>query len=223
MKTMGPDQPCNRRRKTSERMRRPSADPDGSKRALLRRIRIHPEAQRILGNSIIALVCLERLEDLAGTCPTLHSTALGPTVTLTRVQWPPHRPQPGPALVHSSHQHGFNPNTSDTYQAGTVSPPAQPPGPPDPIPPDHTTPTPWSPEPLHCSVGMVEPEEHSLHKEADSNTPQPLLQSSWDRLATADTTELAPLDQDPDPDLDLDPDPDPDPEPDPDPDPDPES
>ncbi|CAL8373072.1 unnamed protein product [Arctogadus glacialis] len=38
MKTMGPDQPCNRRRKTSERMRRPSADPDGSKRALLRRI-----------------------------------------------------------------------------------------------------------------------------------------------------------------------------------------
>ena len=37
MKTMGPDGHCDQRRKTSERLRRPSAD--GSTRALLRRTR----------------------------------------------------------------------------------------------------------------------------------------------------------------------------------------
>ncbi|KAJ3596532.1 hypothetical protein NHX12_002938 [Muraenolepis orangiensis] len=63
---MGPVSSCSGRRTmdalTSEMMRRQPADPDGSTTSSIKRMRIHPEAQRILGNSCIAIVCLERLK-----------------------------------------------------------------------------------------------------------------------------------------------------------------
>ncbi|XP_042268459.1 E3 ubiquitin-protein ligase TRIM33-like isoform X1 [Thunnus maccoyii] len=54
--------------------------PDKSVAALLKRIRIHPEAQRILGNSSIAVVSLERLN-----FQSVSLSSLQPVVSLVRL------------------------------------------------------------------------------------------------------------------------------------------
>ncbi|XP_047236969.1 transcription intermediary factor 1-alpha-like [Girardinichthys multiradiatus] len=71
---------------------------DKSVKALLKRIRIHPEAQRILGNSPIAVVNLERLN-----FQSVSSSSLQPVVSLVRL----------PVSLSCSQQNGFSSSQED--------------------------------------------------------------------------------------------------------------
>jgi len=87
--------------------------------------------------------------------------------------------------------------------ATKASPSVQPTFPPDLNTPDTPTTTPWTPGSLSCSSSPVETEESSFHHETHSLMPCLHLQSSWDNLASAETTELEPLGPDLDPDQDI--------------------
>ncbi|KAG7281710.1 hypothetical protein CRUP_027782 [Coryphaenoides rupestris] len=87
--------------------------------------------------------------------------------------------------------------------ATKASPSVQPTFPPDLNTSDTPTTTPWTPGSLYCFGSPVETEESSFHHETHSLTPCLHLQSSWDNLASAETTELEPLGPNLDPDQDI--------------------
>ncbi|XP_024866504.1 tripartite motif-containing protein 66 isoform X2 [Kryptolebias marmoratus] len=138
--------------------------PDQSVKALLSRISIHPEAQRILGNSSVAVVSLERLNFQAASLSCLQ-----PVVSLVRLPCQPQAELQQDVSLNCPHQNGFSPIgedileiKEDAVRCEAAESPAE------------GTPTSWT-EP-YCPEGSSfdEPEQDSGF-DCDSNPDQPYI------------------------------------------------
>ncbi|XP_039664081.1 transcription intermediary factor 1-alpha-like [Perca fluviatilis] len=173
-----------------------AASPSAAKRqpgkdvaALLKRIRIHPEAQRILGNSCIPVVSLERLN-----FQSVSLSCLQPVVSLVRL------PRQTQAKLHNDascldrpQQNGFSQPEANILEVREVSPQSD-------LGRPETTPTSWTEPYCPDSSPSEEPEQDSGF-DCDSNPDQPyiLLDSDseeWDPDGKPDS-ETFYLDPDP--------------------------
>ncbi|KAM9753662.1 uncharacterized protein ACNS7B_006881 [Menidia menidia] len=148
---------------------------DKSVKALLQRIRIPPEARRILGHSCIAVVSLERLNFQSVTVSSLQ-----PVVSLVRLPWQPHTelhqdtslscPEQDMSLS-CPEQGGFGKNEVDILQTkeesinSDSSERADEP---------ETSPTSWTEPYCPDSCSYQEPEQDSGF-DCESNPDQPLI------------------------------------------------
>ncbi|XP_041853660.1 transcription intermediary factor 1-alpha-like isoform X2 [Melanotaenia boesemani] len=141
---------------TSEKFQR---HPDKNVNTLLKRLRIHPEAQRVLGNSCIPVVTLERLK-----FQSMSLSSLQPVVSLIRL------PCQTQAELHSdvsldSHeqQNGFSPSEVDTLEVREEPEWA-----------DQTETTSWTEPYCPDSPSFEEPEQDSGF-DCKSNPDQPYI------------------------------------------------
>ncbi|KAM7397154.1 hypothetical protein PAMP_020148 [Pampus punctatissimus] len=154
-----PNWPCNGKTTAAEKQQHPHR----SVAALLKRIRIHPEAQRILGNSCIAVVSLERLN-----FQSVSLSSLQPVVSLVRL--------PSHVQLHSDvsclvrpQQNGFSHNEADILEIEEGTPESS-----DLIQPETTTETSWTEPYCPDSCPYAEPEQDSGF-DCDSNPDQPYI------------------------------------------------
>ncbi|XP_072242486.1 transcription intermediary factor 1-alpha-like isoform X2 [Leuresthes tenuis] len=138
---------------------------DKSVKSLLKRIRIHPEAQRILGNSCIAIVSLERLN-----FQSVSLSSLQPVVSLVRL------PCQTEAELHHvplscPQQNGFSQNEVDILEIREDSIKSEPAEWADQT---ETTPTSWTEPYCPESSSYGEPEQDSGF-DCESNPDQPFI------------------------------------------------
>uniref|UniRef100_A0AAQ5ZDJ2 Tripartite motif containing 66 n=2 Tax=Amphiprion ocellaris TaxID=80972 RepID=A0AAQ5ZDJ2_AMPOC len=91
--------------------------PDKNAKALLKRIRIHPEAQRILGNSCIAVVSLERLN-----FQSVSLSCLQPVVSLVRLPCQSQAELHDDVSLNCPQQNGFTEKEADILEIREGSP-----------------------------------------------------------------------------------------------------
>ncbi|XP_039882374.1 transcription intermediary factor 1-alpha-like isoform X1 [Simochromis diagramma] len=159
-----PNQSYDRKTKatspSSEKWEKP---PDKSVKALLRRLRIHPEAQRILGNSCIPVVSLERLN-----FQSVSLSSLQPVVSLQRLPCQKQAELCDNVSLNISEQNGFSQTEEDILELteGSFQP--------KPVEPCDLSPTSWT-EP-YCPDSSLsgEPEQDSGF-DCDSNPDQPYI------------------------------------------------
>ncbi|XP_051237793.1 E3 ubiquitin-protein ligase TRIM33-like isoform X3 [Dicentrarchus labrax] len=194
---------------SSKRQRPPGKDVA----ALLKRISIHPEAQRILGNSCIPVVSLERLNFQSVSL----SASLQPVVSLVRLPCQTHakRHNSASCLDHSQ-QNGFNQNEANVLEISEASPQSKPAESSDLNQPD-STPTSWTEPYCPDSASSGEPEQDSGF-DCESNPDQPYIlfdsgTDEWDPDGKTDSEmfyldpdpeETIVIELDPEPEADLD-------------------
>ncbi|CAK6954521.1 E3 ubiquitin-protein ligase TRIM33-like isoform X2 [Scomber scombrus] len=177
--------------------------PDESVAALLKRIRIHPEAQRILGNSCIAVVSLERLN-----FQSVSLSSLQPVVSLVRLPSPCAELHDDVCCLDHPQQNGFSHSEADIVEIEEETPQSDPAEFSDLACQPEATETSWTEPYCPDSSPFTEPEQDSGF-DCDSNPDQPYI------LFDSGSEEWDP-DPDPDPDektdsetFYLDPDPEP--------------
>ncbi|KAE8296750.1 Tripartite motif-containing protein 66 Transcriptional intermediary factor 1 delta [Larimichthys crocea] len=162
---------CNKKtRAASALTEKQQRQPGKEVAALLKRMRIHPEAQRILGNSCIPVVSLTRLNFQS----LLTSLSLQPVVSLVRL------PCQTQAKLHSDaacldppQQNGFSQNEANILEVREASPQPKPAESSDLIQPDLPTDS-WTEPYCPDSPPSVEPEQDSGF-DCESNPDQPYI------------------------------------------------
>ncbi|XP_029910271.1 tripartite motif-containing protein 66-like isoform X2 [Myripristis murdjan] len=200
---------------TSEKLQTHPALPDKGIAALLKRIRVHPEARRILGNSCIAIVCLERLRTKVSRPPSVPLLPLQPVVSLVRLPCQTHvKLHNADSSLDHGQQNGSNQSEPDIVEIREAASPSKSAGSPD-LSQLETTAASWT-EP-YCPDSSPstaqEPEQDSgFDCESNPDPPYILLESGseWDPDVKTDSEPFY-LDPDPeqnivievDPDLEL--------------------
>ncbi|XP_055365377.1 tripartite motif-containing protein 66-like isoform X2 [Betta splendens] len=170
-----------------------SKQPHEGVAALLRRIRIHPQALRILGKSSVPVVSLQRLN-----FSSVSTLSLQPVVSLVRLPWQQ------PAEL-DRQQNGFSPHEADIVEIRDDSPQSLP---------EHSSDLSLSePRPSWTEPYCPEEPEQDSGFDCESNPDQPFIlfdlgSDEWDPDGKPDS-ETFYLDPDPEPTLviQLDPEP----------------
>uniref|UniRef100_UPI003AAEE0DA uncharacterized protein n=1 Tax=Centroberyx gerrardi TaxID=166262 RepID=UPI003AAEE0DA len=181
--------------------KRHPALPDKGITALLKRIRIHPEARRILGNSCVAVVCLERLRIHVPPHQSVSLSSLRPVVSLVRLPCQTHTElQDKVSSLDHLQQNGSNQNMADTAEIREVSPASEPAGLFDLSQPETTSASWTEPYCPDSSPSVAQEPEQDSGFDCESNPDQPyiLLESGseWDPDVKTDS-EMCYLDADP--------------------------
>ncbi|KAG8012344.1 Tripartite motif-containing protein 66 [Nibea albiflora] len=151
---------------TEKRQRQPGKEVA----ALLKRMRIHPEAQRILGNSCIPVVSLKRLNFQS----LLTSLSLQPVVSLVRLPCQTQaKLQSDVACLDLPQQNGFSPNEANNLEVREASPLSKPAESSDLIQPELPTNS-WTEPYCPDSPPTEEPEQDSGF-DCESNPDQPYI------------------------------------------------
>ncbi|XP_047452581.1 tripartite motif-containing protein 66-like [Mugil cephalus] len=164
----GSDQSCSgKTRVASPSSHEGERRPHKSVQAFMKTIRIDPEAQRILGNSCIAVVSLERLN-----FQSVNLSSLQPVVTLVRLPGQKPTELRSDLPLNGPQQNGFDPSEADIFEIEGSH--ESKPGESSYFSQTETTPTSWTEPICPDSSPSGEPEQDSGF-DCDSNPDQPYI------------------------------------------------